>query len=294
MLFLTLPSSSPVWPLAAFLAICANVGFGASVVAMNAYLPTLAREDREVVNALENLRAAEADISEPVQGDGGSYNSSDSDGVAETAAEPLLSGERTYNPHLVDASPEMKELRSEYTSILSQTTSRISSTGIALGYFSGIAALIIALIPVTKLGGSTFALRLAIGMSGAWWALFTIPAWAWLPGSGGEGSGKKQSEHIWILRNEIWKAWKRVGQMLRWREIKRLRNTFWFLGAWFLLSDGKFSSFTPALNYMKDNVQDLRPSHQPRSFLARRHYICRLRPSSLSEFSSMYLAFSAP
>jgi len=39
MLFLILPSSLPIWPLAAVLAIAANVGFGASVVAMNACLP---------------------------------------------------------------------------------------------------------------------------------------------------------------------------------------------------------------------------------------------------------------
>src|ERR1700691_6276063 len=54
-LFLLLPSSSPVWLLSASLAVLANVGFGASVVAMNAYLPSLAKISPEVVLLLEEL-----------------------------------------------------------------------------------------------------------------------------------------------------------------------------------------------------------------------------------------------
>ena len=69
----------------------------------------------------------------------------------------------------------------KYQAELSRATSRISSLGIALGYGAGICLLIVALIPVTMLHGSTFALRLAIGLSGIWWAVFTVPAALWLP-----------------------------------------------------------------------------------------------------------------
>jgi UMF1 family MFS transporter len=130
--------------------------------------------------------------------------------------------------------------------------SRISSLGIAMGYGAGICLLIVALIPVTKLHGSTFSLRLAIGLSGIWWAVFTIPAALWLPGGSAaaaaasdEGAAWQESsaDGTWSAGREIVAAWKRLGGMLHPREIKRLRNTFKYLAAWFLLSDGVSHSF---------------------------------------------------
>ena len=117
--------------------------------------------------------------------------------------------------------------------------------GIALGYGAGICLLIVALIPVTKLNGSTFALRLAIGLSGIWWALFSIPAAIWLPSppfTSMEGAVDHKEKNV---GKEIVAAWIRLINMLRLAEIKRLRNTFKFLAAWFLLSDGQhFNTFT--------------------------------------------------
>ena len=62
MLFVALSSSSLIWMTVSLLAILANLGFGASVVAMNAYLPSLAREDKDVVESLQKLR--ESNISD--------------------------------------------------------------------------------------------------------------------------------------------------------------------------------------------------------------------------------------
>ena len=248
MMFFVLPSSSSLWPLAAPLAAIANVGFGASVVAMNAYIPGLAREDKEVVNALKEVKAVEGAF-------GVSPSEDAEDGERDeviAASEPLLAGS-DVSAHARNANDlnqiiplEVQTAREKYTTTLSRATSRISSLGIALGYFAGIALLLVALVPVTKLKGSTLSLRLAIGMSGVWWSLFTIPAWIWLPGSNdsnlrsrGDVGGQKWDED-WRLSREIIKAWKRLGQMLRWREIKKLKNTFWFLAAWFLLSDGEY------------------------------------------------------
>jgi len=142
-------------------------------------------------------------------------------------------------------------LEGEYQTELSRTTSRISSLGIAFGYGAGIVLLIVALIPVTKLHGSTFALRLAIGLSGIWWAVFTIPAAIWLPSTQyihpfQQRSGRNDVvEKEWNFWREIGAAWIRLGNMLRWREIKKLRNTFKYLTAWFFLSDGKFRRIFP-------------------------------------------------
>ena len=238
MLFLPLPSSSPIWPLAALLAVAANVGFGASVVAMNAYLPGLARESKDVAMAFRELQQAAADLSS----DSPIIIDPELPSVDEVygAAEPLLVPVDRAAPQnsTSSASPELVALREKHGMLLSQATSRISSFGIALGYAAGILLLIITLVPVTLLKGSTFALRLAIGCSGIWWAVFTIPALAWLPGV--SVGTKIVDSGDWSLKTEIWKAWKRLGQMLMPAEIRKLRNTFWYLAAWFLLSDGKF------------------------------------------------------
>ncbi len=196
--FFLLPSSSPVWPFSAVLAILANIGFGASIVVLNSYLPRL---------ALSSLPFSD-------RGD---------------------------------------------TEKLSRATARISSLGIALGYAAGILLLLVTVLPVQHAGGSTNALRFAIGGSGAWWALFSIPALMLLPGAREfeetqnpgvteEREGLLTSEPAsevapvivteWSVRREVVDAWKKLGDMLRWENMRRLRNTFRYLAAWFLLSDG--------------------------------------------------------
>ena len=210
----------------ALLAIFANVGFGASVVAMNAYLPSLAKDSPEVSQAYSDLPS-----SFESQGDDVTLAVS-ADGELEEVSAPLLG----YPIHS-DTS------QSNYNAALSRATSRISSLGIASGYGAGIILLLVALIPVTKLHGSTFSLRLAIGLSGIWWALFSIPAAIWLPNAANieephVESGTIKSDDNWTFSSEIMAAWKRLGIMLRWREIKRLKQTFRYLAAWFLLSDG--------------------------------------------------------
>ena len=63
------------------------------------------------------------------------------------------------------------------------------------------------------------------------------------------------------MSREIVRAWKRLGQMLKWREIKRLRNTFVYLAAWFLLSDGFTTITSTALLFAKTTL------HMPASSL---------------------------
>ncbi|KAJ7902874.1 autophagy-related protein 22-like protein [Mycena olivaceomarginata] len=241
--FLILPSSSPVWFLCALLASIANVGFGASVVAMNSYLPSLAKDAPEVVQVLTEIQDS---------ADGAAH-----DHHSENPDAPLIA-----------PSAERTALRARYDTALSRAMSRISSLGIAMGYGAGICLLIVALIPVTKLHGSTFSLRLAIGLSGIWWAVFTIPAALWLPGGSAaaaaasdEGAAWQESsaDGKWSAGREIVAAWKRLGGMLHPREIKRLRNTFKYLAAWFLLSDG-FTTITSTAVLFGKTVLHMEPS----------------------------------
>ncbi|KAH9915558.1 autophagy-type protein 22 [Epithele typhae] len=237
-LFLLLPSTSPLWPLVAVLAVCANVGFGASMVTLNAYIPTLAHEAQEVLEARNEVaRVASSSHART------SYEHPDTDADAE---QPLLAHEEGTE------SSELKAAKVNHEKILSATISRISSQGIAMGYSAGIIVLILTLIPVTLMKGSTDALRLAIGLSGLWWALFTLPAAAWLPGASAtaaaiaielDGTAPSSPEREWRMSREIVAAWKRLGRMLHYREVRKLRNTFVYLAAWFLLSDG-FTTIT--------------------------------------------------
>ena len=175
MLFLALPSSARIWPLVGILAMCANVGFGASVVAMNAYLPTLSARAPEVVALRAALDAQRA--RDPVVG-----NALGLEGV-ET---PLLA-----HAHAGADADGNGDARAAHDAQLSLTTARISAQGIALGYSAGIGLLLLALVPVTLMGGSTFSLRLAIALSGAWWACFSVPAALWLPAGACAGSSSR-------------------------------------------------------------------------------------------------------
>ncbi|KAF7290592.1 Autophagy-related protein [Mycena indigotica] len=229
-LFLLLTSSSPVWWLASGLACIANVGFGASIVAMNSYLPSLAKDAPEVVAVMDELQDA--------PGDSSSHESENPDA-------PLIA-----------PTAERTALQARYENELSRATSRISSLGVAIGYGAGICLLALALIPVIKLKGTTFSLRLAIGSSGIWWALFTIPAALWLPGA---SSIDEPSPKDWSFRHEIVAAWKRLGGMLHPREIAKLRNTFKYLAAWFLLSDG-FTTITSTAVLFGKTTLHMQPS----------------------------------
>ncbi|KAG0694613.1 autophagy-related protein 22-like protein [Suillus ampliporus] len=248
-LFLPLSSSSSLWMLSALLAIFANVGFGASVVAMNAYLPSLAKNSPEVVQAYNDLLSSYENRDENVtvvaSADGESESSLDQ------VSDPLLG-----HPIHADAS------QTTYTAALSRATSRISSLGIASGYGAGIILLLVALVPVTRLHGSTFSLRLAIGLSGIWWALFSIPAAIWLPNASNidePESGSIKPDDDWTFNSEIAAAWRRLGVMLRWREIKRLQHTFRYLAAWFLLSDG-FTTITSTAILFGKTTLHMQPS----------------------------------
>lgn len=199
---------------------------------MNAYLPFLAKEDKQVVELHDEIR---------LMNDLQSQRAGSDDAEVDVDDEAAL-----LNHH-----SEPSELKEKYNTLVSQTTARISGTGIALGYFAGIVALIVTMIPVMKLKGSTFALRLAISASGVWWAIFTIPASVWLPSA---SNAFNDRDKPWRLGHEVIEAWKRLGHMLKWTEIKRLTNTFRFLGAWFLLSDGFTTITSTALLFGKTQL----------------------------------------
>jgi len=120
-------------------------------------------------------------------------------------------------------------------------------------------------------------LRFAIGGSGAWWALFSIPALLLLPSARGfegaqsvvvteEREGLLASDDApvetvsvvaakWTVRREVVNSWRKLADMLRLQNIRRLRNTFRYLAAWFLLSDAFTTLTSTALLFAKTTLQ---------------------------------------
>lgn len=140
-------------------------------------------------------------------------------------------------------------------------TLSINRFGAPLTHPPGILLLLLSLIPVTKLQGSTWSLRLAIGSSGIWWGFFTFISGILIPnGKHAETQladeestelaenefeeqvpSEDRTEERWLitrLAHEILYSWSKLLSTLRPSEIRKLRETFKFLAAWFILSDG--------------------------------------------------------
>jgi UMF1 family MFS transporter len=231
--------------LTGILTIIGNAAYGTSIVCANAFLPGLAREDPAVQAAFQALPDAEAEESDLELTM--SRTSLDTEGeegrrllpspipeVAASVISAISTAELANSP----ISPsDAGTAHAHYHALLSVTTSRISSIATALGFLSGVSVLALLIIPVTLMGGTTSSLRLAVGVSAIWWAVFTIPAWRKLPG----GTLSKQTQHrsggIGLSQ-----GWRRVGGMIKPSEIRQLPNLFTFLLAWIFLSDGMLLS----------------------------------------------------
>ncbi|KAH9817921.1 autophagy-related protein 22-like protein [Melampsora americana] len=140
-----------------------------------------------------------------------------------------------------------ESLIEEYDVILSHSISNLSAKGISIGFSAGILALFISLIPVTIREGDTTSLRWAVGSSGIWWAIFTIPAALWLPPSNWKTLNRSNQ-----TLNPM-KSWKEFGKMLKARD--RLKHTFYYLMAWFLLSDAYSTITSTAIVFGKTALQ---------------------------------------
>ena len=140
----------------------------ASVVAMNSYLPSLAKESPQVREAYEVLVAS----SQEQHNESGHHSSLEFE--RESLQAPLIPRYDPTSDEIASSVPSSSRTRYDNTS--PRVTSRISLLGILMGFT-------VVLVVVEKLCESTLALRLAIGLSGIWWTIFSLPAAIWLPGS---------------------------------------------------------------------------------------------------------------
>ncbi|WWC73003.1 uncharacterized protein I206_106967 [Kwoniella pini CBS 10737] len=253
-LFLLFPTNPNLaLPLiAALLFVIGNTTYASSIVCANAFLPILAREDEEVKKAYDESQTPvtsteddfELDLNGEVREEIAGLRRASLDEEANTVipqgmgivVRAISTADLTEDEFTLAPKSTIKEihgLKTHYETLFSLTVSRLSSTAIALGFLSGVSVLTLLLIPVLYFEGSTFSLRLAIGLSGIWWAIFTIPSWIGLPSG---ISNQEQEERYDKLK--ISDAWKRIGKMLNFKEVRKLPNLYTFLIAWMFLSDG--------------------------------------------------------
>lgn len=254
--------------LAAILTITGNIAYAIANVCSNAFLPSLAKEDEAVKIAWKEILSNEADdtIEEGEDETAGSIR------ILPERLEPIVCAISVYDLAEHPSIPQTPEAR--YTALLSQTTSRLSSIGTAIGFFSGVTVTALLLIPVMLIHGSTAGLKVAIALSGLWWGVFLIPAWLGLPG------GEKDKEDCRGGPQWVSKGWKRVGGMVSVKEMRAIPNLYMFLLAWIFLSDGEVY-LTILLGSTRLMIfQAFIPLHMLPYYTRPQHYICQLRKSS--------------
>lgn len=221
---------------AALWAIIGNIGFGASFVLLNAFLPVLVRQHPKV---LYNEDSPEA-------------NTPDS-----TEEHALLTNEGTRNAF--NRNQQSKKNSSPELALSAQ----ISSYGIAIGYIGAVLLQISSIIIVLYTNSTLSSLKLVLFCIGFWWFIFTIPAALWLRPRPGPplptlsadglavlGGSVAQGGNHWMIYVKY--AWIGLGKTIL--RARRLKDLIFFLAAWFLVSDGVATVSGTAVLFAKTNL----------------------------------------
>lgn len=246
MLFITVTQR---WYLfAALWATLGNIGFGASFVLLNAFLPVLVRQHPKLLYAVPPI------TSSPV------IRTPDSE------EDYLLRGDSPL-PNL--DIPGLEDLQGKSSPSLT-LSSQISSYGIAIGYTAAVLLQIFAIVLVLLTGSTTWSLKLVLFFVGFWWFAFTLPTAMWLrprPGpplhtlSSPTANGVSLNEYSWW--GYVKYAWVGLGRTIL--RARRLKDIMFFLAAWFLVSDGVATVSGTAVLFAKTVCAPLSP--HPVTFL---------------------------
>jgi len=135
---------------------------------------------------------------------------------------------------LEDDSIHMPALKSGTSADSSLNVStKISTNGIAIGYFGGVLLQMVCILLVVKSGQTTFSLQLSVFCIGLWWLVFTIPSAILLrPRPGPPLPGLVQRGLFSWIQYIIY-AWK--GLWVTIRRARRLKDVMLFLAAWFMV-----------------------------------------------------------
>ncbi|KAG0230230.1 Autophagy protein 22 [Actinomortierella wolfii] len=224
-----------VW-VVAFLAVIANVSFGASVVCFNAYLPLLVRHDPEILAREEVLKDKLEEV--------------------ERLKRSTLEEDRQL---VTEKEHEIALYRQQLEADKGRLSSDTSSRGFAAGYFGGILMLLICLFISYKDKSSLRSLKFGIFLSGLWWAIFAFLAGRWLHPRPGRSlilepcGNAKQHGALWTASRYVAYSWQRVGSSIA--KARKLPNVFAFLIMWIFTSDGYSTIANVALLFAKTSLR---------------------------------------
>ncbi|KAL9118428.1 MAG: hypothetical protein Q9187_005029 [Circinaria calcarea] len=239
---LFLPVVPKVYLLGAFLAIIANTCFGASFVLLNSFLPLIVRHHPSIHRP--NLHSSVEGLA-----DQGHESSEDfSEGDIEGSTSALLNSSGSHISKVAPASP------SPSSSPELQLSTEISSYGIGIGYAAAVLVQVFAIFVLILTGSTTFSFRLVLFLIGLWWFIFTIPAALWLrprPGPPIPSPSKGEPQRSWLAY--IAYAWRSLGKTVF--RARHLKDVLFFLGAWFLLSDGIATVSGTAILFAKTELR---------------------------------------
>ncbi|KAF9361806.1 Autophagy protein 22 [Mortierella sp. AD094] len=142
------------------------------------------------------------------------------------------------------------ETWSDYQFIRDKVSNSLSSHSMAVGYGAGVAMLIIAAGIAVALDQTTYSMQLGIALTGVWWFCVSFFTLKFMPPQPGE----PLSGNV----NLFFYSWIRLGKTLR--QASSLKETFKYLIAWFILSDGSSTIISLAIfmgkkKFLLDNTQ---------------------------------------
>lgn len=233
--------------LGAILTIISNTSFGASFVLLNSFLPLLVRYHPEVLEAQRNQTTPDL-AGDTTQSSQLEDSTSDLNQAMINSTSALMSDETPAFPNGVKPGISHEELTSKEL----QLSTRISATGIGIGYSAALFVQCLAIGLLVAMGNSTWAQRVVLFMVGTWWAIFTIPAAFCLrPRPGPPLVINGRSEGIsWI--SYFLYSWKSLFKTVK--AARKLMDIMLFLAGWFLLSDAVATTSSTAILFAKTQL----------------------------------------
>ncbi|KAL1921772.1 uncharacterized protein VTP21DRAFT_10414 [Calcarisporiella thermophila] len=187
-----------------------------------------------------------------------------------------------FLPLLARNHPEVRELgersallptQKRVEEIKERVSTRISATGMAIGYLGGFILLFVCILVAYAFNSSTFSLKLGIFLSGLWWFCFTLIPAIYLKSRPGPPLPQEELLSSGCIRHHsvayVVYSWRKLAKTVM--HARGLSNAFWFLIAWFLLSDGYTTITSTAILFAKTTL------HVPNASLV---VIAFLSPSS--------------
>jgi UMF1 family MFS transporter len=249
--------------LGALLAMTANTCFGASFVLLNSFLPLLVRYHPTV--QYQHSPAGSSYLDDDEDRSSSSSIRRDAQYSNELAAEEsVMDGVVDATTALLPRSASAADLtvpnpKSPATPSQELALStKISSSGIAIGYIAALLVQTVSIIILIMFQSSTFGLRLVLFLIGLWWLVFSIPTAMWLRPRPGPPLHIHSSSNFNICLTYFTYSWRSLGRTVT--HARQLKDLIMFLSAWFLLSDAIATVSGTAVLFAKTTL-GMRPAN---------------------------------